>query len=88
MREQRAYLFSQLKIGMRVSLRWVPPAPPHLSKNGKRTWGQRKFRWIRCYVHGINEESGRVEVREKHAKRWLHPTLSASELWNSLVIGW
>jgi hypothetical protein len=80
-------LFSQLKLKMKVMLRWVPDAIPHLSANGRKRWGRVRFRWLRCVVVDLDEESGTVEVREEASPYWVHPRLSSEQLWNGLVIG-
>lgn len=81
-------LFEQLRKGMRVSLRWSPPAPEHLTKRGKRTWGQCRFRWLQCHVAKLDEERGTVDVRERGGMRYHHEGLTSTQVWNRLVIGW
>lgn len=81
-------LFAELKVKMKVMLRWVPPAPEHLTKKGKRTWGKAKFRWLPCYVRMIDDECGTIDLRERSGSKWVHESLSASQIWNRLVIGW
>ena len=80
-------LFSQLKLKATVSLRWVPPPPPHLSQAARRAWGKRYFRWLRCKVVALDEESGTVDVREVASPYWVHGGLNSQELWNRLVVG-
>ena len=71
----------------KVMMRWVPPAPDSLSHTGKRRWGQKHFRWVRCVVTDVDEVSGSVEVREFGSPYWVHPRLSPQDVWNRLVIG-
>ena len=81
-------LFSHLKLGAKVMLRWVPEAPEHIvKKKGKRKWGSKHFRWLRCKVVSICEESGTVDVREVASPKWVHAGLTPQQLWNCLVIG-
>jgi hypothetical protein len=80
-------IFLQLYIGIRVMIRWVPDAPEHLSKNGKRRWGQSHFRWSACKVVALNCVKYTVVVREVRSPYWVHPELSSYQVFNCLVIG-
>jgi len=80
-------LFSHLRPRMKVSLRWVPPAPEGLSKAGMKQWGREHFRWLRCVVRDVDEEKGEFSVRECHGQRYVHLHLSARDLWNRVVFG-
>ena len=80
-------IFLQLHVGIRVMLRWVPDAPEHLSKRGKRRYGQSYFRWLACRVVALDHNKCTVEVREVKSPYWVHPVLSSSQVFNSLVIG-
>jgi len=80
-------IFLQLHVGIRVMLRWVPDAPEHLSKRGKRRYGQSHFRWLACRVVALDHNKCTVEVREVKSPYWVHPVLSSIQVFNSLVIG-
>ena len=82
-----AGVFQQLDVGTPVMLRWVPEAPPGLGRSGKRKWGQSHFRWVACKVVALDRERWTVEVREVASPYWVHPRLSASQMYNSLVVG-
>jgi hypothetical protein len=80
-------IFRQLNIGTPVMIRWVPEAPAQLGRKGKRRWGQSGFRWIACKVVALDFMSCLVEVREVSSPYWVHPLLSAYQVYNGLVIG-
>jgi hypothetical protein len=79
----------QLKVGTPVMLRWVPEAPDCLetSRSGKRKWGASHFRWLRCKVVAVEKATRTVTVRESASPYWVHPPLSASQVYNGLVVG-
>ena len=79
----------QLKVGTPVMLRWVPEAPACLetSRSGKRRWGASHFRWLRCKVVAVEKATRTVTVRESASPYWVHPPLSASQVYNGLVVG-
>ena len=79
-------LYSELRLGLKVMLRWVPPCPVNKSKKGKRKWGAAKFRWVKCRVVGMDEERGTADLREMHTW-YVHADLHAGDLWNRMVIG-
>jgi hypothetical protein len=64
-------LFSHLRPRMKVSLRWVPPAPEHLTKKGRKRWGLEKFRWLRCVVRDVDDENGRFSLRVCGGQRYV-----------------
>ena len=80
-------LFSHLRPRMKVSLRWVPPAPEHLTKNGKKRWGQERFRWLRCVVRDVDDEDGKFSLRVCDSQRSVILDLHACDLWNRVVFG-
>ena len=82
-----AEVFQELDIGTPVMLRWVPEAPAGLGRMGKRRWGQSHFRWVACKVVALDRVRWTVEVREVASPYWVHPRLSASEVYNRLVVG-
>ena len=43
-------LFDELREGMLVRYRFVPPAPPDMSKRALRDWGKAHVRWVRAKV--------------------------------------
>lgn len=82
-----AGVFLQLDVGTPVMLRWVPEVPAGLGRMGKRRWGQSHFRWVACKVVALDRVRWTVEVREVASPYWVHPRLSASEVYNRLVVG-
>jgi len=80
-------VFRELDIGIPVMPRWVPEAPTFLGRKGKQRWGQSRFRWIKCKVTALNRETRLVEIRQISSPYWVHPQLSASQVYNCLVIG-
>ena len=82
-----AEVFQELDIGTPVMLRWVPEAPAGLGRMGKRRWGQSHFRWVACKVVALDRVRWTVEVREVASPYWVHPRLSASEVYNRLIVG-
>jgi len=80
-------IFRDLHIGTHVMLRWVPDAPEHLSKNGKRKWGQAHFRWSACKVVALDSIKCTVQVKDLKSPYWEHPQLTSSQVFNCLVIG-
>ena len=43
-------LLDELREGMLVRYRFVPPAPPDMSKRALRDWGKAHVRWVRAKV--------------------------------------
>ena len=82
-------MLRQLKVGTLVMLRWVPEAPACLEtlRRGKRKWGASHFRWLRCKVVAVEKATRTVTVRESASPYWVHPPLSASQVYNGLVVG-
>jgi magnesium chelatase family protein len=65
----------------------IPDAPEHLSKNGKRKWGQAHFRWSACKVVALDRIKCTVQVKDVRSPYWVHPQLTSSQVFNCLVIG-
>ena len=79
-------LFERLVVGMRVSYRFVPPAPPEVEARGKpalRAWGKAHVRWVRAKVKAKSRTH--VVLQDLSSGRCSEP-FGVSQVSNRVVI--
>ena len=78
-------LFEQLCPNVRVTYRFVPPAPPTVhGKHAKRKWGSANARWVHATVQSRSDTH--VWLRDRHGGKCVE--LSVSDVSNRVVLEW
>ena len=76
-------LFDELREGMLVRYRFVPPAPPDMSKRALRDWGKAHVRWVKARVK--SKSATHVVLRDESGSG-ASSTLSVSDVSNRVVV--
>jgi hypothetical protein len=71
-------LYARLEKGTEVYWRLTPTAPAGMSQSGKRKFGQKWFRWVRCRVWAMDEYAGTVDLQAVTGLRWVVEGLKRS----------